>query len=139
MITEYKPVGIEDNKLSLAVPIGDVQKYVYGLVPPTAPAIAEPVESPAQFTESVETILETRIAGSLITAVSITVQPLSSVMVTIQDPIESVPVESIAEPVLQEYKYGAVPPFPLAIAYPSFPPLQFTSEIKIELFNTDGS
>ena len=58
--------------------------------------------------------------------VSVSVQPLASVTVTVYVPAESEDAAAEVAPEDQLYEYPGVPPAPEAVAAPSLPPLQLT-------------
>ena len=94
-------------------------EYIYGPVPPAGVAVALPSE-PAKHDTSTEAIVVlSAAAGSVMFTVSVSVQPLLSVRVTVYEPaMRPVAVAVVCTgTVLHEYEYGVVPPPGIAVAF----------------------
>ena len=101
-------------------------KYVYGMVPPVALAVAPPSEKPLQLTLLSTTLAADNAAGSVIVVDELSVQPFASVTVTLYVPATNPVAVAVVCPLFQLYVYGDVPPVCEAVACPSFNPLQLT-------------
>ena len=84
--------------------------------------------------------------GSVTVALDVVVHPLASVTVTVYVPATSPLAVAVVAALLHAKVYGEVPPAPLAVADPSFSPLQLTFEFITadaitadEIFTTTSS
>ena len=103
------------------------QAYVFVPVPPVADAVADPLAPPKHETFVGVPIDATKAVGCVMVVVSVSVQPLASVIVTVYVP--AVNEEAVAEeppPPDHAYVLVPVPPVAEAVADPLEPPKQDT-------------
>ena len=124
----------------LAVVAALLHAKVYGAVPPDPLAVAEPSLPPLQLMFVFTTELATTAEGSVMVTLDVLVHEFASDTVTVYVPAVTPVMLAVVAELLQANEYGAVPPDPLAVAEPLFPPLQLTFEFTTELAtNAEGS
>jgi len=102
------------------------QAYVFVPVPPVADAVADPLAPPKHETFVGVPIDATKAVGCVMVVVSVSVQPLASVIVTVYVPAANPELIAAVPPLLHAYVYAVVPPEAEAVADPSDAPLQLT-------------
>ena len=130
----------------LAVVAALLHAKVYGEVPPDPFAVADPSLPPLQLMFVFTTELATTAEGSVMVTLDVLVHEFASDTVTVYVPAVTPVMLAVVAELLQANEYGAVPPDPLAVAEPLFPPLQLTFEFITadaitadELFTTKSS
>ncbi len=99
---------------------------MYGVVPPVAVTVAEPLFPPLQVMLFCPEIKAVKAVGCVIVTLVVRVQPFASVTVTVYVPaVNPVAVAAVCPPV-QAYVYGAVPPLAVTVAAPVLAPLHNT-------------
>jgi hypothetical protein len=93
--------------------------YKYPEVPPVSLTVAPPSEKLLQLTLLSTTAAETSVAGSVITTLAESVQPLASVIVTLYVVADTPVILALVAALFHAYKYAPVPPVALAVAPPS--------------------
>ena len=102
---------------------------MYGLVPPLAVPVAEPVEAPLQVTE-VELALIVNIPGCNMLNKTDELQPVRSVTVAVYNPAHKLLIVLFVFPVLQLKEYGLLPPVPSIVICPVHTPLQVSEVVE---------
>jgi len=136
-VTVYVPAV---TPVILAVVAELLHAKVYGDVPPVALAIADPSDKPLQLMFVFTTELAINAEGSVMVTLDVLVHEFASDTVTVYVPATNPLAVAVVAALLHAKVYGAIPPAPLAVADPLFPPLQlmfvFTTELAV---NTVGS
>jgi hypothetical protein len=117
----------------LAVVAALLHAKVYGEVPPDPFAVADPSLPPLQLMFVFTTELATTAEGSVMVTLDVLVHEFASDTVTVYVPAVTPVMLAVVAELLQANEYGAVPPDPLAVAEPLFPPLQLMFEFTTEL------
>ena len=126
-VTSYVPPSRPDkSSLEEVNPFGPVHEYVYGPVPPVT--VRSIVPSLPEIS-SVEVPLAESAAGSLIVELAVSVQPLSSVIITVYVPLPSAEISSVVEEEASSQRKVSVPVPPVAVRSidPSLSPLHVMS------------
>ena len=112
--------------------------YVFVPVPPVALAVADPSVAPLQLAFVPEILALTDVGSSIVT-LSVSLQPLASVAVTVYVPAAKPVIVAPVPLLLQTYVIVPVPPVALAGADPSVAPLQLASVPAILALTAVGS
>ena len=133
-VTVYVPAV---TPVMLAVVAVLLHAKVYGAVPPVPLAVADPLLPPLQLMFVFTTEFATNAVGSVMVTLDVVVQELASDTVTVYVPAVTPVILTVVAELLHAKVYGAVPPAPLAVADPLFPPLQLMFVFTTELATTD--
>mgnify|MGYP001571923378 CR=1 FL=1 len=132
-VTVYVPAA---TPVILAVVAALDQAKVYGAVPPDPLAVADPLLPPLQLMFVFTTELAVNAEGSVMVTLDVLVHEFASDTVTVYVPAVTPVMLAVVVELLHAKVYGAVPPVPLAVADPLFPPLQLMFVFTTELATT---
>jgi hypothetical protein len=112
---------------------------VYPEVPPVTVTVAEPVVPPLHNTLLTAVEVARAETGSMIVTISVIVQPLASVTVTVFTPAVSPVITDVVAVVDHKYVYPEVPPDTVTVAEPVVPPLHNTLLTAVDVTKAVGS
>ena len=114
---------------------------MYGAVPPVTVNVAVPLHCPLQSgATNVLVMVKGDPVFAIVTIICDVKHPVASVTVQVYVPGQSPVAVAFVPPLgVHKYVYGPIPPLPVIVEVPSFPPLQRTFVVALLVEVTDVS